>query len=488
METEAAKKIGEHWPQDIHEFFDKNHDDAIETKEVSAAINGQGMERLVRLIDGHAGDAFAMGTFIDEIKTIDPPKGRMLEYAYLKFGNSEQLQRTIYRHYSTGPFFSESVWQKVPDRNGQTVGTPWKPNLLIHGVALRTVPHETIVALVQKYQTQIENNPLLINAIYETAQDEETYKALEHFFQHGGSLDTWPSSGKYDPLPLAIHVGIDKPASTLYHELLHYLFDVNDSYVTETPSNGGLDHEVIAPLENRWKKIRAIRRGEPLPDNLFRDFSIDWKRPDLRYEVESGDFANRLFAENNLFSLSALDSQQNNLYKRTKIGETLLTLYEDPFCFYYPFPGAALFYPVDKSDVGIQIQHYDLNLVSAQMLMDAGLTEEEKAKVTEEIKAIHHEPQIQPNTLTMDQVKDVEYLQAINIALTQELARLALQIAESQSLQRPQDAMATELYKKRADQFFLAFFGAIETHPERNPIFAAREATNIIMSLSGNKP
>lgn len=126
-------------------------------------------------------------------------------------------------------------------------------------------------------------------------QSQDTFECLKRYLEERGQIAPVQTGGRYTPTPLRIisqtsessSAGLAPPAllqsaispgsprslatesRTLFHELLHYVFDKMDSRHSEVISPGGKDHFFIAPLEERFVLTRLLLDGQsPLVDEI----------------------------------------------------------------------------------------------------------------------------------------------------------------------------------------------------------------------------
>jgi hypothetical protein len=175
-----------------------------------------------------------------------------------------------------------------PTEDTGTVSGRFNQNLhllTLSGTSLNPIDETRIQQLYTLYPSKIPVNPKTIALDAETtiiggsqqptpftiafttaAQDPIIFAILVDFLNDGGKIEPWTSSGRYNPKPLTLSIGIDENelgiATLIYHEALHYTLDKMDNVLTEMREGGGVDHNLIIPLENRFQILQLIDAGE----------------------------------------------------------------------------------------------------------------------------------------------------------------------------------------------------------------------------------
>ncbi len=165
---------------------------------------------------------------------------------------------------------NDSVYTAHPSITGG-----FKDDVLVlerFGLFLDKEPIGNINHLLETYTSQISKS--LVKDLRILLRDRYLFIAVEKFLESKGIFQE-AGYGRYTPRPLVIRVGKSLPKAeidnrdtseknleTLYHEVIHYIFDQEDSLLAEWPSAGGLDHLAIGILEMRWQIIRSVKLGK----------------------------------------------------------------------------------------------------------------------------------------------------------------------------------------------------------------------------------
>ena len=163
-----------------------------------------------------------------------------------------------------------SLQRPAPPAAGRPItgGFPSPLSLTVgYGTRARFPSAGVADALIRAHSAQID--PLLEPGVREIAEDKYVLRALRSYLStdHGRFVAT-ASGGHYDGAsPPTIEVGTSGGALdtrvTLFHELLHYVFDRSDSVLAEASSSGGADHPAIEALQTKFTIIELIRAGQP---------------------------------------------------------------------------------------------------------------------------------------------------------------------------------------------------------------------------------
>ncbi len=218
--------------------------------------------------------------------------------------------------------------------------------ILTHfGTYAETLPDKTLNNLVQKYSLQIDKK--LSGCVKQVAKDRYVYTAMTQFLADGGKLED--SSGKETAFgsyyEKHIYVNIDanmekggdlQLQKTIYHELLHYIFDKNDSGLIE--NNAG--HTVILALEERFDASCFIRKGiVPLAESIC---SLYGETNDGKI----GDEIKLLVKQNNFNELEKLVNSER-LYTNLVKSGILLQLSKHHFL----LQGTAVFADLNENQI-----------------------------------------------------------------------------------------------------------------------------------------
>jgi len=144
-----------------------------------------------------------------------------------------------------------------------------------YGMSVRKTSPSEIEKFLQQFDKQISRNSALRQGLEKVLEDRFVFYAMNNFLENKGKFNVWPSGGHYDREHKTLSIGVAcnkdsikcipflAPQSTIFHELLHYVFDRYDSIIAEVETSGGADHSVIAPIEERFIIVSIIRNGEP---------------------------------------------------------------------------------------------------------------------------------------------------------------------------------------------------------------------------------
>ena len=305
----------------------------------------------------------------------------------------------------------------------------------------------SVNALFDEYDAQIGSSDSLRKNIQLVAQDKFIFIALEQFLKDGGVLKR--GRGKYDKNQLKIMFGTHKTQeenqSTFYHELLHYIFDREDSILSEVDSSGGADHFAISPLEERFKIISSIRSGKmPIGeeiDSLY-GFTSDGSMGDKLKEaltnndseglsslIESDNFFTNYVQSGMVYPLSSNERNKNNRDFRMKLsnGKTLRIL-ED-----HKKEDEA---SAEERDFGGHDGVYiDIRIKNVKDLTADDLNNLVPEQDISNVASFLEEHQSNQNRnrnyiLTDEQLHDIAYLNAYNASILQQSFRLAVAMSK----------------------------------------------------------
>lgn len=208
-------------------------------------------------------------------------------------GKTTPQGRTLADYYTTG---TATWFGSVPENQVRWLRTPISP---IRGGFERTPELATSygfnldpVAPVLWERTLTSANGLVSSEegfrahLRVAYQSQDTFECLKRYLEDRGQILPVLTGGRYTPTPLriisqtsatppfdlgttALPRTLATESRTLFHELLHYVFDKMDSRHSEVTSPGGKDHYFIAPLEERFVLTRLLLDGEsPLVDEV----------------------------------------------------------------------------------------------------------------------------------------------------------------------------------------------------------------------------
>ncbi|MDP3955810.1 MAG: hypothetical protein Q8Q18_01015 [bacterium] len=172
------------------------------------------------------------------------------------------------------PSFSNALFNKKETPTSQIISGGFKEDLKIStrfGTFTKTDEDRSVENFCTTYADRMAIDDASKKLVSHLSKDSCVAVALTQFFEDGGKIEH--SRGHYSPHPLVIEFGQHedplKNESTLYHELLHYVFDKENSVLSESYDIGGADHYAIRPLEERLIIILSILHHEvPLSKHI----------------------------------------------------------------------------------------------------------------------------------------------------------------------------------------------------------------------------
>ncbi|MFA5076331.1 MAG: hypothetical protein WC480_02860 [Patescibacteria group bacterium] len=307
-----------------------------------------------------------------------------------------------------------------------------------------------IDALVEEFGGQIDNDPKLVSALRVIAEDSFVSEALTDFFRSSGRIEAWPDSGKYTPKPLKLSVGTNgdnlETQKVLYHELLHYVFDKQDTAMAEMEGRGGADHEVIRPLEDRFLITQLIDSGRmPLDRRLgalnghSRDGRLGQKIQNMLDQKDysalqglvNSDYFYTTLVHNGV--LSALSGNEYNSRARTiflKLSDGSSIKFDEDYKLSMEDQVSIL--GGDGQPKTIIVTAKDFRMFDSNKIWATGqIPEADRSRVEGLLRELQADPDKgRAQLYSPDQVKDIAYLHAYNAAIMQGAWRLAFGYSE----------------------------------------------------------
>jgi len=148
------------------------------------------------------------------------------------------------------------------------------------GMLLDITSDSEIQELLERFNSQIDQNIFVLDALVTTLKDRKFFQIFEAFLRDQGTL-VGEDSGYYsrpqveDKIPRitvfgsaasvtsgAGHPSLNKTllnANVIFHEVFHYALDKIDHYASET--SGWDDHSSFDPIETRFRIVQTIKAG-----------------------------------------------------------------------------------------------------------------------------------------------------------------------------------------------------------------------------------
>lgn len=393
------------------------------------------------------------------------------------------------------PSFNNSLFEKEETSTSSEISGGFSNDLKINsrfGTFAETIPNNKIENLLSKYKDNIKINDNLISLEY-LAQDSYFFIALNQFLEDGGKIKF--GRGHYSPKPLEIEFGDEDSELTFYHELLHYIFDKENSVLSESHDNGGADHYAISSLDERFNIIQTVLKGEmPLGENIpgLYGFTLEGKAGEkierflqnndiqgLNLYLVSDDFYKN-YVHSGMFSpLSSINFAKNHRYFKLKLSNgNTLRIIED-----YGLESADL---VEKIEYGeIEGTYIDVNIKDIKKFNTEALN---SYVPNSDLKNVENFLEEHKNNngldrayiLTPDQIHDIAYLNACNAIILENAFILAIEYSKKKNI--PLEKAFREKDYKKVFQEFVDQFTLLEQNKESH--FPARKnARNIVQQL-----
>lgn len=386
-------------------------------------------------------------------------------------GDSWEL-RSIAEDGEYYPSFHESLLTKMETPTSREVSGGFEEDLKImtsFGTFAETTPPETAAKFLAKYNGQLPENKDLKSAIQSLIQDQHILIAVKQFLEDGGVFKS--GRGRYHLKPLAIEFGnfVDfgenlQAEDTLYHELLHYIFDKGDSVLSEVHNSGGADHYATPPLDERFKIITSIRKGSaPLGEGIdpLSGFTTEGKIKEkidlllkendlngLEKYLTSEDFFKNYVHSGMTTPLSSVERNKRVRELSLKLSDSRrLKIEED-----YAQKEADAIEVTDKTVyVRTQnIKNFDIKLLQPH------LTDADKGPAETFIKGLAADPNKgRGYILTPDQLHDLAYLNASNAVILENSLKLAITLSKKGNTPFAA-AFALPKYQETFDKFIKA--------------------------------
>ena len=356
------------------------------------------------------------------------------------------------------------------------------------GTFVEETSDKNLENLLLKYKDNLQINDNLKLIVKNLSKDNYIFIALNQFFEDGGVIK--PGRGYYNMNALEIEFGYhenpDRNTSTLYHELLHYIFDKKDSDLFESHDNGGADHYAISPLEERFDIIDAINQGNiPLSENIrnlygftsagkagekIKKFLEDKDLPGLNAYLLSDDFYKNYVHSGMVTPLSSLERNNSHRTFSLKLSDgNTLRIMED-----YSLAGPD---SIEKNEFGgthgtfIDVKIKDIENFNIELL-NLYIPESDIQNVKKFLK--EHEDDADLNRgyiLTPEQINDIAYLNACNAIFLENAFSLAIEYSKTKNM--PFKQVFAEIDYKDIFKEFVNQFTLLEQEDEDN--FSARK-------------
>lgn len=342
--------------------------------------------------------------------------------------------------------------------------------------------------LLLKYKDRLQVNDHLKNIVKNLSKDKYIFIALSQFFEDGGVIK--PGRGYYNRNSLEIEFGYhenpNRNTSTLYHELLHYIFDKKDADLFESSDTGGADHYAISPLEERFNIINAINQGNiPLSENIrnLYGFTSAGKAGDeikkylededllgLNAYLLSDDFYRNYVHSSMVEPLSSLESNKTHRTFSLKLsnGNTLRIMEN------YSYTEAN---SIKKNDFGsrdgiyIDVKIKDIEILDIKLL-NSYVSEFDIENIKKFLKDHKDDSNLSRGyILTPDQINDIAHLNANNAILLENSFNLAIEYSKIKNI--PFEKVFAEIDYKDIFKEFIFQFTSLEQEDEEN--FSARK-------------
>lgn len=155
---------------------------------------------------------------------------------------------------------------RFPDRG--TTGGFSRPLFIRESLGAYAFPEtpSRVNALLAPFRRQVRGTPAFLAQVEAVAADPAVYEVLKRFLAEGGRYEEVETGGRYTPVPFRIIASLRNEAGqvsgkTIFHELLHSMFDRMDSVLWELVTPGGADHLAIDALEDRYFTVQQFLNG-----------------------------------------------------------------------------------------------------------------------------------------------------------------------------------------------------------------------------------
>jgi len=398
------------------------------------------------------------------------------------------------------PSFNNSLFDKKETPTSSEISGGFPKDLKIYnrfGTFAETIPANNIENLLSQYKDNIQINDSLILLLKHLAQDSYVFIALSQFFKDGGKIKF--GRGYYSPKPLEIEFGnhedLIQNESTLYHELLHYIFDKENSTLSESHDSGGADHHAISPLEERFNIIQAINQGTvPLGEDIHNlyGFTLEGKAGEkikqfltnndlqgLNSYLLSDDFYNNYVHSGMVSPLSSVECNKNHRDFRLKLSDgSTLRIEED-----YTLENSGSIKKVEYGGVYgtfIDVKVKDIKNFNIESL-NSHIPSSDLQSAKKFLDEHKNNDSLDRNyILTPDQIHDIAYLNACNAIILENAFTLAMEYSKRKNLLF-EKVFSEEAYKKIFQEFVNQFTLLEQNKKSHFP--ARKNAANIIQQL-----
>ncbi|MBD3244961.1 MAG: hypothetical protein GF335_03135 [Candidatus Moranbacteria bacterium] len=426
---------------------------------------------------------------------------RVKEWVIHQRGSFWELQ-SIGQDSEYYPSFKNSLFDQKETPTSSEISGGFEKKLKINrfGTFAETIPAKEIDEFLSQYKDNIQKDDRLIPILKHLAQDSYVFVVLNQFFKDGGKIKFGTGRGHYNSNPLEIEFkdygDPTQNESILYHELLHYVFDKENSTLSESYDSGGADHHAIIPLEERFNIIQTIiNRGEvPLGEDIQKLYGFTSKgragdkikqflqNNDLRglnRYLLSEDFYRNYVHSGMISTLSSVEYRKNHRDFRLKLsnGNTLrimedCTLKDSDSIEKVEYSkGHGTFIEVKIKD----IENFSMELLNPY-IPSSDL--QNVKKFLDEHKNNHNLDR--GYILTPDQIHDIAYLNACNAIILENAFILAIEY--SKNTDTPfKEVFSQEKYKKLFQEFVNQF--TLLEQDKKNHFPARKKAENITHQL-----
>ncbi|MFH1192999.1 MAG: twin-arginine translocation signal domain-containing protein [Candidatus Jorgensenbacteria bacterium] len=412
---------------------------------------------------------------------------------HASFGNEWEF-RALAEDGEYYPSFKNSLFERSEAFAGGEISGGFNEDLRVmdrFGTFSETIPDNQKSAL-EKYPNRIPADQKMRMVIESVSKDRFVSQALEQFFLNGGMIES--GRGHYNRNPLEIEFGSGETGaeseSTFYHELLHYIFDKEDSILSEA-CDGGADHKAITPLDERFNIVASIKRGEvpigPEIQNLY-GFTTEGK---------IGQRLKIILEENNLDKLGVFVNQDDFLKNYVHSGmvyplsnneysakhRDLIFKLSDKKALQirenYDWTKDCSIKEVDFGEergVCVFVDVSDVEQLDVQLLKDY-VPEENIAALKSFLSEYQHDRNKgRDYILTDNQINDIAYLNALNAAILHGSFELAIAVSRETGVSLKQ-VYAREDYQAA----FSRFLGRLtELKQSESSYFPVRKTAKII--------
>ncbi|MFA6354801.1 MAG: hypothetical protein WCX12_03945 [Candidatus Paceibacterota bacterium] len=399
------------------------------------------------------------------------------------------------------PSFHDALFERKKTSTSSEISGDFSDDLKIYnqfGTFVETTDSPHFGDLLKKYDDRILVNENSRKVIKYLLQDNYVFVAMKQFFEDGGKIKS--GKGHYSPEPLEIEFGNSEDEArneaTLYHEILHYIFDKKDSSLSESHDTFGSDHHAIKPLEERFNIISSISHGKaPLGEdieNLYGFTSEGRAGERINQILNDGNLQefNRYISSDDFYKnyvhsglVSPLGSNQYNRNRRDIIYELsnghTLRIMEN----YTQGDADSIeknkFGGVEGTYIDIKIRDIkELQIESLSSYVPSSDKENIQLFLREHIKDVDKQ---RGHILTPDQIHDISFLHAYNAIILENSFIIAIEFSRKKSI--PLKEVFSQQGYKRIFRVFLEKFTSLEQQEKKHfpARVKAREITEQLM-------